>query len=56
MVLIFSKINIFKTLDMLDKKELLDAVIDFEEKAHPKGDAKKYFRCNFEYKITLFSD
>ena len=27
----------------LDKKELLDAVIDFESKAHPKGDAKKYF-------------
>ena len=30
----------------LDKKELLDAVIDFEEKAHPKGDAKKYFTEN----------
>ena len=27
----------------LDKKELLDAVIDFESKEHPKGDAKKYF-------------
>ena len=27
----------------LGKKELLDAVIDFESKAHPKGDAKKYF-------------
>ena len=29
--------------DGLDKKELLDAVIDFESKAHPKGDAGKYF-------------
>ena len=27
----------------LDNKELLDAVIDFESKAHPSGDAKKYF-------------
>ena len=40
----------FKTLipnladeEDLNKKELLDAVIDFESKAHPKGDAKKYF-------------
>tara|TARA_B100000963_G_scaffold334718_1_gene328172 strand:- start:18528 stop:19616 length:1089 start_codon:yes stop_codon:yes gene_type:complete len=32
--------------DGIDNKELLDAVIDFEEKAHPKGDAKKYFTEN----------
>jgi hypothetical protein len=30
----------------MDSKELLDAIIDFEEKAHPKGDAKKYFTEN----------
>ena len=29
--------------DGLGRKELLDAVIDFESKAHPKGDAEKYF-------------
>ena len=29
--------------DGLERKELLDAVIDFESKAHPKGDASKYF-------------
>ena len=29
--------------DGIDSKELLDAVIDFENQAHPKGDAKKYF-------------
>jgi hypothetical protein len=27
----------------MDSKELLDAIIDFESKAHPKGDAEKYF-------------
>ena len=30
----------------INSKELLDAVIDFENQAHPKGDAKKYFTEN----------